>query len=129
MNELEGIDDYTYNALTTLLLKMVPGYKEEMEQNDSKVILLEEGIYRFMYEFSICLIEKIAGNISSDFVDKAFMFINKVGESHNLELQNIIRAGILEILYTTKELDRNQVYNMLSEKLKGDFNTFSKYYQ
>lgn len=128
MNELEEIDSYIYHTLTTLLFKMVPEYKKEIEQSDSKVILPEEGIYRLMYEFSICLAERIGENISSDFVANAFMFINKVGESHNLELHNIIRVGILEILYTTKELDRNQVHHMLNEKLKVDFTNFSKYY-
>lgn len=128
MKELEEIDDYIYNALAALLLKMVPEYRKEIEQKDKEVILQEEGVYRFMYEFSVCLSGKIVENISSDFVAKAFMYINKVGESHNLELQNIIRVGILEILYTTKELDRNHVYDMLNEKLKVDFHSFSKYY-
>jgi len=128
MKELEKIDRYIYSSLVDLLLKMVPEYKKKIEQSGSKIIMPEEGVYRFMYEFSVCLIEEILENIYSDFVTNAFMYINKVGESHNLELQNILRIGIFEILYTTKELDRNQVCNMLSEKLQKDFNAFSKYY-
>lgn len=58
---------------------------------------------------------------SSKYVKDAFEYINILRESNNLEVLNKVKAGILEILYTAKGLDKNIVKNLLSEKLKSVF--------
>jgi hypothetical protein len=128
MNELEQIDDYIYRMLVSLLLKMVPEYKSIYERNYSLENLPDIGVYLFMNEFATCLSDEIRKDSSSNFVTNAFTFINAVGERHNMELLNIVKVGILEILYTEKGVERLQVSGMLSDKLKRDFNAFSEYY-
>ena len=129
MTEIEEkINDYVYKELAALLFEMVPEFREEVEKSGSMEVLLDQNVYWFMYDFSLSLSEKIRKNVSSDFVSKAFMYINTVGEGHNLQLQNIVIVGILEILYT-EELDRNLVCSMLSEKLQKEFNGLSRLYR
>lgn len=128
MSELDLIDCYIYRKLASLLFKMVPEYKIYYERNYSISDLLDDSVYLFMNRFATYLSDAIKSDISSSFVKNAFSYVNILGESLNLELQNIIRVGILEILYTEKGVDRNQVRNLLIEKLKRDFNAFSKYY-
>jgi hypothetical protein len=128
MNELKEIDDYTYKVLVLLLLRIVPEYKTIFEQNYSVADLPDEGVYLFMNEFATGLAKEIKKDKSSSFVQNAFSYINIVGERNNLEILNIVRVGILEILYTEKDVNRDEVNEMLSEKLKRMFSMFSKYY-
>jgi hypothetical protein len=128
MNELEQIESDIYRMLVILLLRTVPEYKTIFEQNCSLENLPEKGVYLFMNEFAAYLTDEIKKEPSSSFVKNAFTFINTVGEKDNLELLNIVKVGILEILYTEKGVDRNLVSGMLIDKLKRDFNTFSKFY-
>lgn len=129
MNELEKIDSYTYSVLVSLLLKMVPEYKVIFDEKYSESNLPDEGVYLFMNEFASCLSGEIKTNLSSNFVKNAFNYINTIGESNNLELLNILKVGILEMLYTERGVDRNSVAENLSKKLKISFWSFSKYYK
>lgn len=128
MNELEKIDKYIFEILNQLLFNIVPQYRQKVKQAPLEANLSDHGIYFCMYEFACHLTEEIKISLESEFVINSFKFINMVGESHNLELQNIIRVGVLEILYSTIELDRNEIKNMLNNKLRLEFSNFSKHY-
>ena len=127
MDELKNINDFIYNVLVDLLFKFLPEYRAifELENNEYNP---SSGIYLFMNEFASFLCNEIEKDPKSIIVDKSFTFINKVGESNNLEVLNILIVGILEILYTSKNIDRELVSNSLSEKLKKHFDQFSTYY-
>lgn len=128
MRDLEKIDYYIYKKLVSILIKMVPEYKTIIEHRYSLKDLPNGGIYLFMNEFATYLSNEIKKNTSPNLVKKSFKFINTLGESHNLEIFNIVKVGILEILYTEERLNRTRVKSMLSTKLQTDFDTFSKYY-
>lgn len=127
MDELKNIDDFIYKVLADLLFKILPEYRTIFElENDE--YNLSSGVYLFMNEFTSFLCNEIEKDPKSVIVNKGFTFINKVGESDNLEVLNILRVGILEILYTSKNIDRQLVSNSLSEKLRNYFHEFSRYY-
>lgn len=123
-NKLDQIDDFISEVLKSLLFDMVPEYAKDYAEED----VFEEGIYFFMCDFATHLGKELSINNSSSFVKNAFKYINHLGESHNLEILNIVHVGILEILYTTESLDRNMVSGLLCEKLKIYFNNWSAYY-
>jgi len=127
MDELKNINDFIYKILADLLFKILPEYRTifELENNEYN---LSGGVYLFMNEFASFLCKEIEKDPKSIIVNKAFTFINKVGESNNLEILNILRVGILEILYTSKNVNRELVSNSLSEKLREYFHEFSRYY-
>jgi len=129
MKELDEIDNEICRILISLLLRIVPEYnifyKQERLEND----LPENGIYLFMNSFATHLSEEFMKTPNSDLVKNSFKYINNIGESYNLEVLNILRVGILEILYTTKGLNRSEVSNMLSEKIQNYFNDFSRFYR
>ena len=127
MDELRNINDFTYKVLADLLFKILPEYRTFFELENNKYDF-SSGVYLFMNEFTSFLCNEIEKDPKSVVVNKAFTFINKVGESNNLEVLNILRVGILEILYTSENVDRELVSNSLSEKLKKYFHEFSKYY-
>jgi len=128
MKELDEIDAYINRELVSLLMEMVPEYQVAFKEGFSKEIVNEKGIYLLLNEFAVSLSKELTVDLSSKFVKNAFNFINAVGESNNLELLNIVKIGILEILYTSKGLDRGMVLSLLSDKLKIQFNSFSSYY-
>lgn len=123
--KLNEIDDFISEVLKSLLFDMVPEYANDYAEED----VFEEGIYFFMCDFATHLGGELSINNSSSFVKSAFKYINFLGESHNLEILNIVHVGILEILYTTESLDRNVVCGLLCEKLKIYFNNWSDYYR
>lgn len=127
MIELEKIDKCIYEELKALLFEMVPGYERIFAQIQDN--LSENDIYLFMHEFSTFLGEEMEKCTSNVFISNAFNFINKIGESNNLEILNILKVGILETLYTIPHLDRKQVFHHLSDKLQGYFQECSKYYR
>ena len=128
MNELDKINTYTFETLGYLLFKMVPEYKTIFDLDiykDEAII----GNYIFMNGFATELTEEMKKNSSSTFVRNSFNYINEIGESNNLEILNILRVGILEILYTSGESVRKQTEELLSsDKVKSIFNSFSKFY-
>lgn len=81
-----------------------------------------------MNEFASFLSGEIEKYPTSVIVNKSLDFINKVGESDNLEVINILKVGILEILYTSKNIDRKLVSDALSKKLQRYFLDFSRSY-
>ncbi len=125
MDELEKIDDLTNKILANLLFKMLPEYQKFYEHenigNDLNV-----GGYLFMNEFASFLSSEIIRNPQSTTVSKSFDFINKIGESDNLEVLNIVKIGILEILYTNKNVNREVVFTLLSKKMQKCFQEISK---
>lgn len=123
--ELNEIDNFISKILKSLLFEIVPEYATDYAEED----VSEEGIYLFMNDFAMDLVTELSVDNSSGFVKNAFKYINLLGESNNLEILNIVKVGILEILYTTKFLNRNMVCELLCEKLKIHFNNFSDYYQ
>lgn len=127
MDELENIDDFTYKVLVDLLFKILPEYRAIFETENIGDDF-SSGVYLFMNEFTLFLCDEIEKDPKGIIVNKAFTFINKVGESDNLEVLNILKVGILEILYTSKKTKRELVFNLLSEKLKKYFHEFSTYY-
>lgn len=127
MDELNKINDFIYRIIANLLFNMIPEYRiiyvlENIEDDFSS------GVYLFMNEFASFLSNEIEKDPTSIIVNKSFIFINKAGESNNLEVLNILKIGILEILYTSKNIDRKLVSSFLSEKLQIYFHEFSRNY-
>lgn len=127
MDELKKIEDVTNKFLMELLFTMVPEYQLYYEQ-ENNVDDLFIGRYLFMNDFASFLSDEIIQNPQSVIVSKAFNFINKIGESDNLEVLNVVRVGILEILYTKKNLNRDLVLTFLSEKMQKYFKELSSSY-
>ncbi|WP_316838580.1 hypothetical protein [Pedobacter gandavensis] len=123
-NKLNEIDSFISKVLKSLLFEMVPEYANGYAKEN----VFEEGIYFYMNDFAMDLGRELSINNSSSFVKNAFKFINLLGESYNLEILNIVKVGVLEILYTTGSLDRNMVCGLLCAKLKIHFNSWSDYY-
>ncbi|WP_276681298.1 DUF7674 family protein [Empedobacter brevis] len=120
MNNFNELDNIIYKIVKDKLYEMVPEYS--YYENG------ETGIYFFMNEFNVSLINEIEDHKSNNFIDNSFELINYLGESNNLEILNIIKVGILEILYTSENLDRKKIEELLSEKLRPIFRNFSNYY-
>ena len=120
MNNFEELDNIISKMIKDKLYEMVPEYSNEKNN--------EDGIYFFMNEFTSALIDEIEQFQSNKFIDNSFEFINSLGESHNIEILNIVKVGVLEILYTSEKLKREKIEELLSEKLKPIFRNFSKYY-
>lgn len=87
---------------------MVPEYAKNYAGEDEDAS--EEGIYFFMNDFAIELGRELSIDNSSGFVKNAFKYINLLGERNNLEILNIVKVGILEMLYTTESLNRNMLF-------------------
>ena len=121
---LKNIDNYIGETLKSLLYSTIPEYKLTHDN-----IFKNDGIYLFMSDFAEDLGKKLIKGDSLNYVKEAFQYINLLGESNNLEVINIVRIGILEILYTTKGLNKNIVKNLLCDKLKDMFDEFDNYYQ
>lgn len=127
MDELKKIDDLVNNILADILFRMVPEYQAFYEQENVEDDLYFEG-YLFMNEFATFLCDELVRNPHSTIVSKSFNFINKVGESKNLEVLNIVKIGILEVLYTNKRVKRDLVVKYLSKKMQDCFQELSKSY-
>ena len=120
MNNFEELDNIISKMIKDKLYEMVPEYSNEKNN--------EDGIYFFMNEFTLSLIDEIEQSQSNKFIDNSFEFINHLGESNNLEILNIVKVGVLEILYTSENLKRQKIEKLLSEKLRLIFRDFSKHY-
>jgi len=127
MEELNKIDDFIYKTLNDLLFDAVPEFKTVFEL-DSSNYNFSGGLYLLMNEFASFLAKEIEIEPAGAVVSKAFTFINQLGESNNLEVLNILKVGILEIIYTEKNIDREMIAGCLSEKLQKYFYEFSHYY-
>jgi hypothetical protein len=125
IKKLNEINKFTYQSLAELLFEIIPQYHfTNLELGYSECF----GNYLFMNEFSIRLCEEIEKNKSSAFVSNSFKFINCISETNNLEVLNILRVGILEILYTHGITVRSQVLELLNDKNKIFFLNFSQTY-
>lgn len=122
--KLNDINKFTYQKLGEMLYEIVPQY------HDYCTCSLDEydGNYTFMNKFSIVLSKEIEKNNSSEFVQNSFKFINQLGDSNNLEVLNILKVGILEILYTSGITIRNYAFEQLDDKNKQRFSNFSNLY-
>lgn len=129
MKEFEEINNCINKNLISMLFNIVPEFALIFKQNNVGGDIYEDDIYLFMSDFATSLGREMIQDNSSSYVSNSFTYINKLGESNNLEIINIVKVGILEILYTTTKLDRNEVSNLLSEKLKVFFNDLSNYYR
>jgi len=127
MEELIRIDDFIYKTLNDLLFDAVPEFQTAFELDSSKYNF-SGGVYLLMNEFASFLAKEIEIEPSGAVVSKAFGFINQLGESNNLEVLNILKVGVLEIIYTEKNIDREMVAGCLSERLQKCFHEFSHYY-
>ena len=127
MDTLKKIDEYIFRTLSDLLFATIPEYQEYYELENKEIDLLD-GVYLFMNEFAIFLCKEIEKNPTNVIVNKAFIFINDIGESDNLEVVNILRVGILEILYSDKNIKRKLVSDLLNKKAKRVFQQLSEYY-
>lgn len=124
MDELNKIDEFICQSLVDLLFNMVPECKDIFKFEYS----FPGGVYLFMNGFASFLSDEIEKDPMSVIVNKSFVYINEVGESNNLEVINILKVGILEILYTSRNIDRKLVSDALSEKLQRYFLEFSRSY-
>jgi|GEM_PF-2542756 len=70
----------------------------------AKLADIEEGTYSVLGDFAIYLRDGITNNtLQADGLESAFAFLNKMGASDDLEVQNQLVVGILEILADTDE--------------------------
>ena len=81
-----------------------------------------------MNQFSTILSENLEYNSNYNFINNSFNYINLLGESNNLEVINILKVGILEILYSHNNSNRDLIKNRLTDKVKNYFIQFSNYY-
>lgn len=127
MNEkLVDINKVTYQKLGELLFEFIPEHLffDNLELDKSEYF----GNYTFMNEFSMKLCKAIEEDKSSEFVNSSYKFINCISESNNLEVLNILKVGILEILYTSGNSIRNNALERLNDKNKIFFLEFSQLY-
>ncbi|NKC15797.1 MAG: hypothetical protein GKR94_27435 [Gammaproteobacteria bacterium] len=72
----------------------------------AKLADIEEGAYSILGEFAIYLRDGITKNaLQADDLENAFSFLNKMGASDDLEVQNQRVVGVLEILDTSKNYE------------------------
>lgn len=126
-NEFNKINNYTFNSLGQLLFEIVPEYKSIFDRSIHKDEIII-GNYLFMNDFAEKLAEKMKENALSSFISNSFRYINEIGESTNLEILNILRVGILEILYTSGISVRQKTDKLLSYKTRLIFQELSKFY-
>lgn len=124
MNHLEKIESCIYSVLVEELYNIVPEYREIQDSFDGE----DNNIYLFMNEFSTILSENLESNNNYNFINNSFIYINLLGESNNLEIINILKVGILEILYSHNNSNRDLIKNRLTDKVKDYFIQFSNYY-
>jgi len=125
MQLFKEIDSLIREKILLALLECVPSYRNKMDS--IQIEFNKDSVYLSLNEFSEKLAEELQSETSSVFVLESFDFINMLGESNNLEIINIVKVGILEILYTGN-CNRSLVRNLLSEKLKPHYDLWSKYY-
>lgn len=81
----------------------------------AKSIDLKEDPYSALNNFAIYLRDGIVTNaVGGDELNCAFDFLNSMGVSNNLEVQNLLVVGVLEILADTDESTR-----IAKQKLKN----------
>lgn len=126
MKIIDEIQKFTYQGIGNLLLDLIPEYKSIIDadqyQNDTTF-----GNYLFLNSFATYLAIQIENN-ETEFLSKSFNFINQLAESNNLEILNLLKVGILEILYTSGNNVRLKTYENLNEKALSIFSELSKYY-
>lgn len=127
MKELNEIDDFTFTIMKETLFEMVPDFRNFFEV-ENKHSDLKDGVYLLMYEFSAFLSYELIKHPTSSIVQKSFYYINLLGESNNMKVLNILKIGILEILYSSKNIDREKVNSFLSKKGQKYFIEISKNY-
>lgn len=118
---LNKINVCTYTTLADLLIKYVPAYSYVCDLSQTI------GGYLFMNEFASRLVDEIESNPSSSFVVNSFKYINEIGQATNLEVLNILKVGILEILFSSN-IDKAIIIRYLSENVRKQFLEFSKFY-
>lgn len=121
MNTSKGKD------LGELLLNIVPKYKDIMSSSNDGTSF-EVGSYLFFNDFSSVLANEIIKNENSDFVNRSFEFINKLSSEKSEEVVNLLKIGILEILYTSGIEVRKIVFKYLNDTNKEYFESFSNLY-
>ncbi len=120
-NHLINIDKYIYKEIRELLFQIVPEFRVYYDD-------VECGNYSFMNEFAMKLCDEIKKNGDSDFVQNSICYINILSESNNLEVINILKVGILEILFTSDIDVRNFMFKHLNKKNAEYFSEFKNFY-
>lgn len=83
-------------TVISVLLVEFPGF--------AKLADIEERSYSILGDFAIYLRDGITSNtLQAEELDKAFVFLNEMGATDDLEVQNQLVAGVLEILADTDE--------------------------
>lgn len=111
-----------------LLFEKIPEYKFLFDAKEDKDFF-DIGSHLFMNEFATHLATEIKKNVDSDFVIKSINFINELSKNKSDKVLNLLKVGILEILYTSGIETRNRVFNLLNDKNKEFFKYFSKFYK
>lgn len=127
MNSIGKIDELTFIILREVLFEMVPNFSGFLEK-ENEHIQLTNGVYLFMYDFATFLGNELITNTAGSNVQKSFDYINRLADSNNLEIINILKIGILEILYSAKNIDRRKVASFLNERGQNYFIEISKNY-
>jgi hypothetical protein len=124
--ELMEIDEIIYKKLGKLLYDFIPEYRSlYVAENDKSEWVAN---YSFMNEFAIKLANELDRDELSVFVNNSFIFINFLSETNNLEILNILKVGILEILYTSGITIREKAMKKMNDKNKMLFSKFSEFY-
>ena len=127
MDLLDKIQEFTYENIGKLLFEIIPEYKTVFDSEPYKREAII-GNYAFMNGFATILATEINKNKSSEFVINSFKFINHISISNNLEVLNILKVGILEILYTSGVAIRKYTLEHLNDKNKILFSNYSQFY-
>lgn len=95
------------NEVISFLLKESPKFAASVD--------LEEGPYSILDDFALYICDGITNDtFEADELDRAFNFLNEMGSSGNIEVQNLLVVGVLEILTDTSES-----INISKQKLTG----------
>ena len=119
------IDKFTFKQIGILLFEMIPEYRSRIEDIGSYECL---GNYSFLNDFAIALCKEIETSKENDYIKKSFSFINALSETKNLEVINLLKVGILEILFTSGNPVREYSSTLLSESAKIYFMSFKELY-
>ncbi|MEP4151333.1 MAG: hypothetical protein ABJL73_08510 [Lentilitoribacter sp.] len=93
---------------------VLPFIRSEFEDFDS-IVDLDDGIYGGLGDFAIYLRNEMNGeSLSEEKCQKAFKIMNAMGASKDLEVQNLLVVGILEIL-----TDKDKVVSLVRSGLNG----------
>jgi hypothetical protein len=119
----EITNNFIYERMGEFFIEKIPLYTTIYTPDPYDAI----GGYFFLNNFALELCKELKAKVKSDFITQSIHFINEVSKSTNLEIQNLIKVGVLEILYSDVEV-REDVRKMLEKESLVLFLHFEEFY-